>query len=244
MSLTRAVKQNTFYEVRQDHYLQGESFGGHGGDAALKLYHRINPGQLIPLSAVLQGGADYSVYSRTHDTDDAFQLPDSHVTPFARVGLRFAGKEPMLYPDLAVEVSIWFERKWRSDDSTYGYGGDRRVQPITDLYRLYAGLNYAWTNTGHQFNFGVTAGGSENADRSNAASAYVDSIPGLQRHGHWHTGVGPGLAFTSRSEVWRVILRYGYAFTALRDGSKGAQSVGALLQHNFERHKSRQDTVR
>ena len=279
-----------YYEVREGHYLRGESFEGHGGGGSLKLYHRINPNQRIPLSAVLQGGAHYSTYSRADDTDDAFQLPDSHTTPFTRIGLRYAGKEPMLYPDLAMEVSIWAERQWRLDKSSYGYQEDRRVQSTTDLYWLYAGLNYAWTNTGHQLAVGVTAGGSQSADRLNAwrlggvlplasefpltlpgyyyqeisarrfahlsttyvlplshdhrwqlrlnaAAAHVDPISGLQQRLHWHSGVGPGLSYTSRSKVWRVILRYGYAFTAVRDNGKGAQSVGLLMQHDFERHK-------
>jgi hypothetical protein len=283
-----------YFELRQGHYFKDESFDGHGGGASLHLYHRINPSQMIPLSLVVQGGAHYSTYSATGQTDDQFKLPDDRVTPFGRVGLRFAGKEPMLYADLAMEVSIWLERQWRLDGGTYGFAGDRRVEPTTDLYWLYAGLNYAWTNTGHQVSLGLSAGGSENADRFSAwrlggvlplaaefpltlpgyfyqeisaqrfvhlsaayvvplsadhrwqmrlsaATAAVDYLPGLQQPGHWHTGVGPGLSFTSRSEVWRLILRYGYGFNALRDGQEGAHSVGILYQYNFERRKDRRD---
>jgi hypothetical protein len=283
---------DNYYEVRQGHYFKDESFNGHGGGASLSLYHRLNPSQMIPLNLVLRGGAHYSTYSATHKTDDQFKLPDAFVTTFARAGLRFAGKEPMLYADLAMEVSIWFERQWRSDASTYGFAGDRQVQPTTDLYWLYAGLSYAWTNTGNQFTFALTAGGSDDADRFNAgrlggvlplaaefpltlpgyyyqeisarrfmhlsaayvaplstdhhwqlrlgaASAYVDYLPGFEQPGHWQTGVGPSLSFTSRSEVWRVILRYGYGFNALRDGHEGTHSVGLLYQYNFEQRKQR-----
>ena len=287
-----------YYEVRQGRYLEGESFDGHGGGASLNIYHLINPAQLIPLSVVVQGGAHYSTYSATDKTGDQFKLPDDRVSTFARAGLRFAGKEPMLYPDLAMEASIWFEHQWRLDDSTYGFAGDpRRVQPTTDLYWLYAGLSYAWTNTGNQFTFALTSGGSDNADRFNAwrlggvlplaaefpltlpgyyyqelsakrfvhldasyvaplsadhrwqlrldvASAYVDYLPGFEQPSHWQTGVGPSLSFTSRSEVWRVIVRYGYGFNALRDGHEGAQSVGVLLQYNFEQRKHRNVTAK
>ena len=133
------------------------------------------------------------------------------------------------------------------------------------------GLSYAWTNTGNQFTFALTAGGSDSfqrlaigrglaagrrvsltlpgyyyqeisarrfvhfsaayvaplsADhrwqlRLGAASAYVDYLPGFEQPGHWHTGAP--VPFTSRSEVWRVILRYGYGFNALRDGQRRAQ---------------------
>ena len=283
---------DNYYEVRQGHYFKDESFDGHGGGASLSLYHRLNPAQMIPLNLVLRGGAHYSTYSATHKTDDQFKLPDAFVTTFARAGLRFAGKEPMLYADLAMEMSIWFERQWRSDASTYGFAGDRQVQPTTDLYWLYAGLSYAWTNTGNQFTFALTAGGSDDADRFNAgrlggvlplaaefpltlpgyyyqeisarqfmhlsaayvaplstdhrwqlrlgaASAYVDYLPGFEQPGHWQTGAGPSLSFTSRSEVWRVILRYGYGFNALRDGQEGTHSVGVLYQYNFEQRKQR-----
>jgi len=286
-----------YYEVRQGRYFKGESFDGHGGGASLNLYHLINPAHLIPLNVVVKGGAHYSTYSATDKTDDQFTLPDDRVSTFARAGLRFAGKEPMLYADLAMEVSIWFERQWRLDDSTYGYAGDRRVQPTTDLYWLYAGLSYAWTNTGNQFTFALTAGGSENADRFNAwrlggvlplaaefpltlpgyyyqeisarrfahfsaayvaplsadhrwqlrlgaASGYVDYLTGFERPGHWHTGVGPSLSFTSRSEVWRLILRYGYGFNALRDGQEGAHSVGVLYQYDFKQRKQRHAKAR
>jgi hypothetical protein len=282
-----------YYEVRQGNYYKNESFDGHGGGASLNLYHLINPAQLIPLNVVVQGGAHYSTYSPTDKTDDEFKLPDNRVSTFARAGLRFAGKEPMLYADLAMEVSIWFEHQWRFDDRTYGFAGNPlQVQPTTDLYWLYAGLSYAWTNTGNQFTFALTAGGSDAADRFSAwrlggvlplvaefpltlpgyyyqeisarrfvhlsaayvaplsadhrwqlrlgaASAYVDYLPGFEQPGHWHTGVGPSLSFTSRSEVWRVIVRYGYGFNALRDGHDGAHSVGVLYQYDFEQRKHR-----
>ena len=176
-----------YYEIRQGCYFKDESFDGHGGGASLNLYHLINPRQMIPLNVVVQGGFHYSTYSRTDRTDDSFQPPANRETTFLRAGLRFAGKEPMLYPDLAMEVSVWFERLWRFDESTYGFAGDRRVQPTTDLYWLYAGVSSAWTNTGHQFTFGLTAGGSDNTDRFSAwrlggvlplASEFPLTLPG------------------------------------------------------------------
>ena len=281
-----------YYEINQGHYFKGQSFNGSGGGTSLNLYHLVNPGQRIPLNVIVQGGPNYTAYSTTRNTDDSFQLPDSGASTFARAGLRLAGMEPMLYSDLAMEVSIWYERQWRFNNGTYGFVGDRQVQPMTDLYWLYAGLSYAWTNTGNQFTFALTAGGSDDADRFSAyrlggvlplaaefpltlpgyyyqeisargfvhlsasyvaplsadhrwqlrlgaASAYVDYLPGFEQPNHWNTGVGPSLSFTSRSEVWRVILRYGYGFNARRDNHDGASSIGLLYQYNFERRKIR-----
>jgi hypothetical protein len=293
---------DNYYEIRQGHYLKEESFDGHGGGASLNLYQRINPRQTIPLHAVVQGGFHYSTYSHTDRTADTFQIPPNRDNTFLRAGLRFAGKEPMLYPDLAMEVSVWFERQWRFDGSTYGYAGDpRQVEPMTDLYWCYAGLNYAWTNTGHQFTFGLTLGGSDRTDRFSAwrlggvlplaseyplmlpgyyyqelsarqfahfigsyaiplsadhrwqarleaASVCLDYLPGFELRSNWQTGVGTDLSYTSRNQVWRVILRYGYGINAIRDGHQGAHSAGLLCQYNFKKLKevlrSRQDSGR
>jgi hypothetical protein len=287
---------NDYYEVRHGDYIEKESFNGSGGGASINLYHLINPGQMIPLNAIVQGGGNYAVYDTTRKTDDRFELPDNGAGGFARAGLRFAGKEPMLYADLGMEVSIWYERQWRFNEGAYGYADDRRVQRTTDLYWLYAGLNYAWTNTGHQFTFGMTMGGSDHADRFSAyrlggvlplaaefpltlpgyyyqeisarrfvhfsgayiaplsadhrwqlrlgaAAANVDYLPGFDQPNHWNTGVGPSLSFTSRSEVWRVIMRYGYGINAQRDGDEGAHSIGLLYQYNFERRKFRRQAA-
>ena len=159
---------DNYYEVRQGHYLKGESFDGYGGGASLSLYQLLDPGKLIPLNVVARGGFRYYTFSHNGDTYNYFKVPNDGATAFVRGGLRFAGKEPVLYPDLGLEVSVWFERRWRSNHDPYGFNGDRTVEAVTDLYWVYAGLNYAWTNIGHQISFAVTAGGSSDADRFSA----------------------------------------------------------------------------
>ena len=281
---------DAYYEVRQGHYFKNESFDGHGGGASLNLYHRINPRQLIPLSFVFKAGARYLTYSTTGNTDPGFQVPEDRVDTFVRTGLRFAGKEPMLYPDLAMEISIWFESQWRTDEGSFGFNQDRRIEDNTKRYWLYAGLNYAWTNSGHQMTFALTAGGADHADRFSAwrlggvlplaaefpltlpgyyytelsanrfvhlmggyiiplspnhrwqirleaASARVNYLEGFRQDGHWQTGAGSGLSYSSPSGTWRIILRYGYGFNAVRDGQEGAHSVGLLSQYNFAKRR-------
>jgi hypothetical protein len=159
---------DNYYEVRQGNYHREESFDGHGGGLALGIYQLLNPSMRIPLSLVMKGGGRYSVFNRTGRTADTFEPPDDRFMPFVRAGLRFAGKEPVLYPDLGLELSVWFERQWRSSDGQYGFLGDRRVNSRVDLYWAYAGLDYAWTNTGHKASLAVTAGGSGDADRLGA----------------------------------------------------------------------------
>lgn len=158
---------DNFYEIRQGRYYESESFDGHGGGLSLNLYQRLNPRMRIPINLVGRIGGRYATFDANDETDNLFVVPHERVTGFVRTGVRIAGKEPILFPDLGLELSVWYEREWRSDSSQYGYA-DRRVNPSTSLYWLYAGLNYTWTNSGNKISFAFTAGGSSQADRFSA----------------------------------------------------------------------------
>ena len=157
-----------YYEVRQGHYFRSQSFDGHGGGTSLSIYHLLNPDRRVPLNLIARGGFRFSTYQQNNDTADDFQVPDDRLGLYTRAGLRFGGKEPGLYPDLAMEMSVWFERNWRTESDFYGFNNDRKINSAINLYWLYAGLNYAWTNTGHKMHLGVTAGGSDQTDRFSA----------------------------------------------------------------------------
>jgi len=159
---------DNYYEVRQGNYRRAESFDGHGGGTSLSIYQLVNPGMLIPLNAVARAGFRYSTFSRTSDTSDDFELPDGRPMPFTRLGMRLGGKQPVLYPDLGMEASAWFERYWRLNDGAYGFNRDRRMNERSDLYWAYAGLDYSWTNVGHKISFATTAGNSGQPDRFSA----------------------------------------------------------------------------
>ena len=153
-----------YYEVRQGQYYKSESFYGSGGGVALSVYQLLNPGMLIPVSVIARGGLRDSTYNDTSSTADNFTLPGNQMIGYTRGGVRLAGKEPVLYPDLGLELSVWFERQWRMDSQLYGYNDDRRISLNVNLYWLYAGLNYTWTNSGQKMSFAFTAGGSTDAD--------------------------------------------------------------------------------
>jgi len=157
-----------YYEVQQGNYVKQESFNGSGGGAALSIYQLLNPGMLIPVNVVARGGLREYTFTDTDQTAGNFSLPGNQTVGFTRAGIRVAGKEPMLNPDLGLELSVWYERQWRLDSQTYGYANDRSISPNVDLYWLYAGLNYAWTNSGQKISFAFTAGGSTDADRFSA----------------------------------------------------------------------------
>ncbi len=157
-----------YYEVRQGRYFENESFYGSGGGAALSVYQLLNPGMLIPVNVVARAGMRELTYMDTSETADNFALPANQTVGYTREGIRIAGKEPVLYPDLGLELSVWFERQWRLDSQQYGFDNDRSISPNVNLYWLYAGLNYAWTNSGQKISFAFTAGGSTDADQLGA----------------------------------------------------------------------------
>lgn len=282
---------DNYYYVNQGDYNKSQSFNGNSGGAALSLYQRINPGQLIPVNFVARAGARYTVYDRTSDTADIYGLPENQPITFIRTGLRLAGREPVLDPALGLELSFWYSHQWRSHPSPYGYGDAHELSPSTGLYWAYANFNYTWTNIHHRIAFSMTAGGSDGADplnawrlggvlplvaefplmlpgyyyeeltaqsfldfygaylfpldpagrwqlRFEAGAARVNYVPGFEQPNPWQSGVGIGLAFTPPDRAFHVVVRYGYGFQALRNGSPGAQSVGLLFQYDFE-HRSR-----
>jgi hypothetical protein len=159
---------DNYYEVNQGDYLENQSFYGFGGGSALSLYQLVNPGMRIPVNVVVRGGARYTTYRKTNKTADDFQLPPGHTTGFFRTGVRLAGKEPILYPDLGMEVSAWFERQWRGHPGPYGFNDDRSLAAACNLYWAHAAINYTWTNIDHHISLAVTAGGSVDADRFSA----------------------------------------------------------------------------
>jgi hypothetical protein len=155
---------DSYNEIRQGKYLPEESFDGFGAGLGLSLYHLFNPGQMIPLSGMLRGTAHYATYSPTDRTDPDFKVPSDQGLYTVRTGLRFGGREPTLYPELAMELSIWYEGEFRPNADTYGFG-DRKLQPAGHLFWCEALLAYTLPKWKHSFYLGLTAGTSINADR-------------------------------------------------------------------------------
>jgi hypothetical protein len=158
---------DSYYEVDNGKYLPEESFDGYGGQASLSLYHCFNPTNLIPLNAVLRGTAHYAAYDRTDRTDPNFKLPDNMGLFAVRTGLRWGGREPTLFPALAMELSIWYEGEFRSTSDTYGFN-DRSVEPRSHLFWATAFLAYTLPKWHHNFSIDFKAGTSIDADRFSA----------------------------------------------------------------------------
>ena len=67
----------------------------------------------------------------------------------------------------------------------------------------------------------------------NAASAFVDYLPGESQPGNWLNGVGGGILYHSRSDRWKIMLDYGYGIDAIRSHGRGANNIGLLVQFDL-----------
>ena len=72
----------------------------------------------------------------------------------------------------------------------------------------------------------------------NAASAFVDYLPGESQPGNWLNGVGGGIMYHSPSNRWKVMLDYGYGIDAIRSHGRGANSIGLLVQLDLGHKRS------
>jgi hypothetical protein len=177
---------DSYVEIDQGKYLPQQSFIGYGGEVRAALYHLFNPDDRIPLNGVLRGTAHYTAYDDDKQTADNFKLPPNRGTFSIRTGLRLGGREPVLFPKVAMELSIWYDGQYRTADGLYGYN-DRRVERWSHIFWGQATLVYTLPDSGHAFEVGLSAGTSISADRFSCyrlgallplVSEYPLSLPG------------------------------------------------------------------
>lgn len=68
-----------------------------------------------------------------------------------------------------------------------------------------------------------------------AATAVIDYQPGTGQAGSSVSGVGGGILYRAPSDKFRFIVNYGYGINAIRDGGRGANSIGFLLQIDLDK---------
>jgi hypothetical protein len=176
-----------YYEFENGKYLPEESFTGDSAETSASIYHLFDPGKLIPLYGILRVKEHFSAYERNDDTDSKFVLPHDHSTVEWRAGLRFGGREPLLHPELAMELSAWYEGQFRTDSGSYGYNGDRILEANSELFWARALLIYTMPKSKQSLDVELLGGGSWHADRFSAyrlggdlplASEFPLTIPG------------------------------------------------------------------
>ncbi len=159
---------DSYNEIRSGKFRPSESFLGHGGEISANVYHLFNDGARVPLNGVLRVATHYSAYSADSDTAAAFRVPEDETSLHTRVGLRWGGREPVILPEMAMELSIWYGFQARSEAGPYGFAGDRRLE--THTHQIWGRALFAYTlpESGHNFSLSLTAGFSAQADRLSA----------------------------------------------------------------------------
>jgi hypothetical protein len=182
LGISRALGENTdlgigisgggfgdsYEEVRNGKFTQKESFTGHGGEGSLSIYHLFNPGAMIPLNGVLRGSGRFTAYERDENTARDFELPGDRGLFAVRTGLRWGGREPTLFPSLAMEISVWYEGQYRTDAGSYGFEGDRHINTQSHLFWGQALLAYTLPELKHNIYLSLIAGTSKDTDRFSA----------------------------------------------------------------------------
>jgi len=181
---------NDYHEVRGGNYYHDESFEGQGGGATVSIYHHFNPGASIPLNGILRGGMNYHIFGDTSDTADDFRLPRDQPFYTLHTGLRWGGKEPVLIPRLAFELSAWYDLEYRPNQGTYGFDNDRELNSVSHRFLSSALLIYTMPRSEHFLALGLTAGAVINPDRFSAyrlggALPFTSEYP-LMLPGYFH----------------------------------------------------------
>lgn len=159
---------DSYSEVHRGKFERRESFLGHGGELSASAYHRFNPASRIPLYAVMRGAVHYSSYHDDSETARTFEVPDDQAILRARLGLRWGGREPVMLPEVAMELSGWYEGDFRMAPGDYGYANDRQLNGDAHLFWARGLLTYTLPKLEHTFGVSVTGGGALNVDRLNS----------------------------------------------------------------------------
>ena len=159
---------DNYNEMRSGRLIEGESFEGSSAEISGNIYHLFNPADLIPLNLVVHGAAHYSFYDNNDDTAANFARPSDGATFRLRTGLRYGGIEPTLFPDLAMELAVWYQGEYRTDNGPYGFNGDRVIQRTSHLFWMSAALAYTLPESKQNFFVRLVAGTSVDADRLSA----------------------------------------------------------------------------
>jgi hypothetical protein len=152
-------------EVRGGRFIKEQSFNGHGGELSAGVYHLFNPGARIPLNGVARAVWHHTEFERGNRTGPGFALPPDTGSLRPRVGLRWGGREPLLTPRVAMELSAWYEGAFRFNSGSFGLAGDRQLESRSHLLWARALLAYTLPEREDYFSVNLTTGTGFGADR-------------------------------------------------------------------------------
>jgi hypothetical protein len=156
---------NNFNEFRNGEYLERESFWGHGAAVTLSYYWRqLKIAGVLPVEGQLRLRPQYVIYDSGLDTSSAVRLPPDSAIYSVRAGIRAGGVPPELFPEKAVELSVWHEVSYRDTPGRFGLP-ERLEETQHFTQRSWAragGIATPWSN--HTVSLFLTAGAAEDTD--------------------------------------------------------------------------------
>ena len=174
-------------EIRDGRYFKGQSFRGDGVRASVSAYHDFPAIGPVPLAGILRAEGHHAKFRHDKTTDEPFVVPEPQSEVATRAGLRLGGREPYLSPNVAMEISAWYEARYRLEPGTYGFAGDRRMENNSQLLWGRALLVWNEKTSANRFVAVVSGGTSLRADRFSAyrlggdlpmAAEFPLSLPG------------------------------------------------------------------
>jgi hypothetical protein len=154
----------SFTQFRDGRYESAESFTGDSAGGTLAYYLRGPKifGRL-PIEGQIRANPKYVWYDRNDGTSRYFRLPENTAIYDMRVGVRLGGVPPELFPNAAIEASVWHIFSYRDNAGHYGFAQELQE---TDHF-----TQRTWTRLGATYTFGVqqvsaffNAGIAENTD--------------------------------------------------------------------------------
>jgi len=155
-------------EFRGGRFEKDESFSGHSAGGTLAYYLRgPKMGGLLPLEGQIRANPKYVLYDRTGDTSRRFRLPENSAIYDVRAGVRLGGVPPELFPNAALELSLWHTVSYRDKAGRYGLA--ERPEETEDLtQRTWTRLGGTYTFSGTQASAFLNAGIAEDTDALSA----------------------------------------------------------------------------
>jgi len=151
-------------EFRDGRYESAESFTGDSAGGTLAYYLRgPKIGGLLPIEGQIRANPKYVWYDRSGSTSRYFRLPENTAIYDVRAGIRLGGVPPELFPNVAIELSVWHTLSYRDNAGRYGFAQEPQD---TDHF-----TQRTWTRLGATYTFGaqqvsafLNAGIAENTD--------------------------------------------------------------------------------
>jgi hypothetical protein len=154
-------------EFRDGRFEKDESFSGHSAGGTLAYYLRGRKVGPLPLEGQIRANPKYVWYDRTGDTSRHFHLPENSAIYDVRAGVRLGGVPPELFPNAALELSLWHTVSYRDQAGRYGFA-ERPEETEHLTQRTWTRVGGIYTFWGTQASAFLNAGIAEDTDALSA----------------------------------------------------------------------------